>query len=490
MIPISARALGVVFFCSATSQLACAAGPLALTECRLESAAAPGGAAARCGRYLVHENQNDPTSRELRIHVAVVPALRLRARPDALFILSGGPGQAASDFYLTVAPAFARIRRDRDIVIVDQRGTGRSNRLDCALPDEGELAGLDTERLQQAVRACLRTLPGNPRYYTTSIAVRDLDEIRAALGYETISLYGVSYGTRVAQHYMRRYPNRVRSAILDGVVPPDLPLGPDIALAAQHALDATLARCAAEAPCSAAFPDIAERFEVLRKDLRRHPIETWVPDPLTAQPIRTALGEQQLSAAVRLLSYSDESASILPLLIHEAQAAARPQALAAHYLMTRRALQEQLAQGMHFSVVCSEDAPRWAHAHVQQAAIERAYMGAEFMQAMRAICGLWPRGPVDEQFGAPLKSAVPTLLLSGGNDPVTPASYALRVLPGFAHAKHLVLKAQGHGQIDAGCVPRVVADFIAAGSVVGLDAACVQNVAPTPFMLSLTAPSP
>jgi pimeloyl-ACP methyl ester carboxylesterase len=129
--------------------------------------------------------------------------------------VSGGPGQAASDFYLSIGPAFSRIRRDRDLVIVDQRGTGRSNRLDCALPDDSEFVVFDPHELQAAVRECLAILPGDPRYYTTSIAVRDLDDIRAALGYSTLNIYGISYGTRVAQHYMRRYPDRVRAAILD-----------------------------------------------------------------------------------------------------------------------------------------------------------------------------------------------------------------------------------------------------------------------------------
>src|SRR5688572_5431455 len=197
-------------FCGAINASAAQA-TLPLRECRLESTIAHGAAAARCGSYVVREDRADPASRELRLHVAVIPALRLQPERDPLVLLSGGPGQAASDFYLSVAPAFARIRRDRDIVLIDQRGTGRSNRLDCDLPEEGELAAADLERLREAVRTCLAAMPGDPRHYTTSVAVRDLDEVRAALGYDAISLYGVSYGTRVAQHYMRRYPDRVRA---------------------------------------------------------------------------------------------------------------------------------------------------------------------------------------------------------------------------------------------------------------------------------------
>jgi pimeloyl-ACP methyl ester carboxylesterase len=487
MIRISTCTLAAFFFCSAINATV-RTSALGLRDCRLESATAGGVVAARCGVHVVRENRADPTSRELRIHVAVIPAFRLQPRADALFILSGGPGQAASDFYLSVAPAFARIRRDRDIVLVDQRGTGRSNRLDCDLPDEAEVTAVDLGRLQAAARDCLARLPGDPRYYTTSIAVRDLDDIRAALGYEAISLYGASYGTRVAQHYMRRYPQRVRTAILDGVAPVELALGPDVAPAAQRTLDATFARCSSDRGCAEAFPDIAQRFDELRTRLRQNSVQVSVPDPLTAEATRATLGDMQLGVAIRLLSYTDETASILPLLIHEAQVAGRPQALAAQYLMIKRTMKEQIAQGMHFAVICSEDAPRWPHD--DDATLATTYMGESFMQAMRAICAVWPRGPVDPGFNEPLHTSTPTLMLSGGNDPATPDEYAAQILPGFASAKHLVLAGQGHGQIATGCVPRLVAAFIAAGSVAHLDDACVKDVSPAPFILSLTASAP
>ena len=480
--------LALSTFCGAINASATPA-PLQLRECRIEGAIAHGAAAARCGSYVVKEDRADPRSRELRLHVAVMPALRLRPERDPLFVLSGGPGQAASDFYLSVAPAFARIRRDRDIVLVDQRGTGRSHRLDCDLPEEGELAAAELERLREAVRACLAALPGDPRHYTTSVAVRDLDDVRAALGYDVVSLYGASYGTRVAQHYMRRYPERVRAAILDGVVPAEIGLGPDIALVAQQALDATFARCAADARCNETFPGIDRQFLELRTRVRQQPFTASIPDPVTARATQATLGEAHLAAAVRLLTYSDETSSVLPLLIHEAQSQ-RPQALAAQYLMIRDALKKQLAQGMHFAVVCSEDAPRWPPQREHDAEVARTYMGLDFMKAMRAICEQWPRGPVDPDFGDPLETDIPTLLLSGEADPATPARYASQALPGFSGGRHLELAGQGHGQIGAGCVPRLAAEFIAAASTQALDAECVKLVRPTPFMLTLTSPAP
>ncbi|HEY7642532.1 MAG TPA: alpha/beta hydrolase [Steroidobacteraceae bacterium] len=475
-------------FCSAI-RAASADSPLRLDDCRLESAAG-GSVAARCGWYTVRENRDDPHSKELQLHVAVIPALRLKPAADPLFILSGGPGQAASDFYLSVAPAFARIRRDRDLVLVDQRGTGRSNRLDCALPDDSEFTTLDPQKLQAMVRECRTSLPGDPRYYTTSIAVRDLDDVRAALGYATVNLYGISYGTRVAQHYMRRYPGRVRAAILDGAVPAEVALGPEVAIEAQRAIDSALQRCARDTDCARQFPEIPAQFTALRERLSKEPVTVSIPHPVTGSLTTTRLDAARLSAAVRLLTYADETVSTLPLLIHEAQSLREPQALAAQYLRVESDIEEQIAEGMHFAVVCSEDAPRWDREPISETALANTYMGTAFMSGMRAVCAEWPRGPVDADFGQPLQSDVQTLVLSGTDDPVTPERYAAQIMKGLKHGKHLIAAGQGHGQLATGCIPRLTAEFIAAGTAAGLDDDCVRNIGPTPFMLSRSAPAP
>lgn len=476
-------------FCSAI-RAASADVPLRLDDCRLESASAGGSAAARCGWYPVRENRDDPISKELKLHVAVIPALRLKPAADPLFIVSGGPGQAASDFYLSTAAAFSRIRRDRDLVLVDQRGTGRSNRLDCMLPDDSEFTTLDPQKLQALVRECRASLPGDPRYYTTSIAVRDLDDVRAALGYAKVNLYGISYGTRVAQHYMRRYPARVRTAILDGAVPAEVALGPEVAIEAQHAIDSALQRCDRDAACARQFPRLPAQFTALLERLRKEPVTVSIQHPLTGALTTTTLDAGRLSAAIRLLSYSDETVSTLPLLIYEAQALREPQALAAQYLRIASSVEEQVAQGMDFSVVCSEDAPRWDQEKVTWEDLAKTYMGAGFMTAMRAVCEQWPSGPVDADFHEPLHSNVQTLVLSGTNDPITPRRYADRIMKGLSKAKHIVAAGQGHGQLANGCIPRLTAEFIAAGTAAGLDDSCVRSIGPTPFMLSRSSTAP
>lgn len=478
----------LVWILGAVATAPAAAAPLVLEECRLQSGS--GSVAASCGTFEVPENRAMPDGPRVSLHVAVVPALRTEAEPDALFVLSGGPGQAASDFYVAMAHAFARIRRDRDIVVLDQRGTGRSNKLSCPLPDDAALIEVDSSRIQGYTKDCLASLSGDPRFYTTSVAVRDLEDIRAALGYEQIDLYGVSYGTRVAQHYLKRYPARVRAMVLDGVVPPELALGPHIPLEAQRALDAIFGRCAASAACNEAFPSLREEFAALRRRLQQSPMEITLADPLTAAPLEVRLSSAELSSAVRLLSYSDEAASTLPLLIHEAQVVGRPQALAAQYEIIKRDMQDQLAYGMHFSVVCSEDAPRWTGEEVSAEALEATYIGADFMAVMSAICEVWPRGPVDEDFSEPARSDVPVLVLSGENDPVTPRAYGAEILRGLPNSLHLVLSGQGHGQLAVGCVPRIVARFISTASIDGLGEECVKSVRPMPFMISSTGPAP
>jgi pimeloyl-ACP methyl ester carboxylesterase len=166
------------------------------------------------------------------------------------------------------------------------------------------------------------------------------------------------------------------------------------------------------------------------------------------------------------------------------------QVFAAQYVMIRRNTSLQIAYGMHFAVVCSEDAPRWARSAVSDEELARTYIGAAFMSAMKTICAVWPRGAVDPDFDQPLVSSIPVLLLSGGNDPVTPPRYAAQVARGLKNSRHLVLAGQGHGQIAVGCMPQVVTRFIDAGSARDLDTKCLDVVAPTPFMLSRTATAP
>src|SRR5215510_8995450 len=264
ILTLSAALLG------ARLMLAPAATTLALAPCRISNPARSRSVAARCGRFPIAENPDAPEGRTIELFVAVVPALDVKPEPDALAVLAGGPGAAATEFYVDYAAAFDRVHRRRDIVLVDQRGTGASHRLDC--PQTATDLDAGAADVRAAAERCVATLDADLRYYTTSIAVRDLDAVRAALGYAQLDLYGASYGTRVALHYARRYPERARTLMLDGVLPADVTLGPEIALDAQRALDNVFARCAADAACNSHFPDLRLRFAELRTRLAQTPL--------------------------------------------------------------------------------------------------------------------------------------------------------------------------------------------------------------------------
>ncbi|MBM5811065.1 MAG: alpha/beta fold hydrolase [Gammaproteobacteria bacterium] len=463
---------------------------LELTPCRISDQQGLRSVAARCGRLAVAENPDAPAGRRLELAVAVVPAIATRAAPDPLFLLAGGPGQGARAAFAAHLDAFAGVRRERDLVLVDQRGTGDSNRLDCDFPEDSWEAGdLPPAELARLARDCLAQLPGQPAFYTTSVAVGDLDAVRAALGYERINLFGASYGTRVAQHYARRFPEHVRTLTLDAVAHPQLVLGPAIALEAQRALDAIFARCAADPACAQRFPDPGGQFRALLARLRRAPVSLRLPDPVTGAERDLEVGAGHLVIMARMLSYSGFGAALLPLVIDEAQARGNLVPLAAQALLIANQFEGAFALGMHNSVVCSEDAAHYAD-DFDRAALEQSYLGSTLYDGLVALCAVWPRGPVDPDLHAPLRSDIPVLLLSGEADPVTPPAYATAAAAAFSRHRHLVLAGQGHGQIGATCVQRVLRAFIAAGDVAGLDTRCADEIRPRPFFLSFAGPPP
>jgi len=461
-----------------------------LEPCRIADLDGLVSTEARCGTLSVAEDPDDPDGRRIRLAVAVVPSIATKANPDPLFLIAGGPGQGSIHGFAPLLGAFAGIRRERDLVMVDQRGTGDSNRLDCAMPDDALEGGeIPPAELRVLAKACLSTLPGRAQFYTTSIAVRDLDAVRAALGYPQVNLFGGSYGTRVAQHYARRFPQHTRAVVLDGVVPPELALGPNVAIESQRALDRVFARCAAEPECGRRFPTLTQQFAKLDARLRQGAVPVTLADPVTGETRKLEATRAHLLTMARMLTYSPGTASILPLVVHEAATNGNYGPLAAQAEMIGDDLERMIAMGMHNSVACAEDAPRFAGA-VDRKALEATAIGTLMLDGMQAMCADWPRGPVDDDFAEPLDSAVPALLLSGEFDPATPASYGALAAKGFRNGLHVVVPGQGHGQARLPCVQRLLRRFIDAGSVAGLDTACIGILQPAPFFLSFSGTAP
>jgi pimeloyl-ACP methyl ester carboxylesterase len=465
--------------------------PLHLSPCQLEHPQRLTVVAADCGELIVPENPSQPTGRQIHLAFARVPAISRRKQPDPLFVIAGGPGMAATTFYATAAPVFGRIHRDRDIILLDQRGTGGSNPLNCPGGDESDYHETDSDIAAEA-RACLEKLSAKAdvAQYTTSLAVDDLDRLRQALGYDRINMYGVSYGTRVAQQYLRRFPQHARALILDGVVPPELSLGAGMALDAEHALERILARCAREMECRKRFGDPEQDYHDLWKALQAHGVQVTVANPTTGQATHFEFTRFHLATILRLSIYSAEQTALLPLLLHEAHELKDFSRLAAQFLLLTREYTDAVAVGMNNTVACTEDIAFYDPKTTDRSKLENTFLGTAQLDGLLAICKIWPRGPIDPDFHSPLHSATPVLLLSGSDDPITPPEYAEQARRGLTNSLHVVLQDFGHGQLAAPCVDRVMEQFINRAAVAGLDTSCTKNDKPTPFFISLNGPPP
>lgn len=464
---------------------------LALEPCQLAMPGMNGRLPAQCGTLRVYEDPLAQAGRQIDLFVAQRPARSRTAEPDPVFFVTGGPGGASTQDYVSLADAFHRIHLDRDIVMVDQRGTGKSHPLSCpALAEDADAS--DEAVIAAWAEDCLAELDADPALYTTEQAVQDLDQVRAALGYEQINLYGVSYGTRVVQAYMRAYPEHVRTVILDGVVPQDEPLGLKISSDAQQALDRIFARCAADVDCNTAFPDLAAAFDALLAQLEAQPVSVSVAHPTSGELTQVDFDRDSFASTVRLFSYTPETVALMPLLIYSTYTSGDFSHMAAQSLLIGQQLEGNMNRGMHDSVVCSEDVPFYfdGETFAGDADLQRAGYLREFYLGLQDMCVNWPTTPVDAEFKTLVTSDLPVLLLSGEFDPVTPPENAERVAANLPNSLHLVAPGQGHNVVLRGCLPRLVRDFVVAGSADDLNGACVDDIAPLPFFLSFSGSTP
>ncbi len=456
-----------------------------LATCRLN-----GGVIAQCGELLVYEDRAAAAGRQIALNIAVVPATGSRnvVEDDPLFLLAGGPGQAAVETFPLALSVFAGVNRNRDIVLVDQRGTGESNGLNCEvledetlpadLPDEEQIALLDQCRVDLAERADLSL-------YTTDDFVADLDDVRAALDYDTINLYGASYGTRAALTYMRRFPEHVRSVVLDSVAGPELVLFLQMPQDGQRALDLLFDRCAADAACNDAFPNFRAEYEAVLARLAT-PQPVTVADPLSNEPLAFQLDRDFLSQLVFNSLYSAEFQGLLPLLVHHAHETGDYAPLIVQGLTVSSSA--GLYPGLLYAVACSEDAPLIDPAEAES--IRAGTSFGDFATRFQTICANWPRAEIAADFRDPLQSDIPTLLLSGGADPVTPPEYAAQVAAGLSNSRHIVVPGFGHGVVGVGCMPSLVAEFVRATDPAALDPTCLDVLQPPPFFVSFAGPTP
>lgn len=461
--------------------------PPGLKACRLSGVEHD----AWCGVLKRPLDPAEPQGRQIDLHYAVLPALARNKKPDPVFFFAGGPGQSALGLAGSVSRLMARVSNRRDLVLIDQRGTGRSAPLQCdeESPTRPLAEAADPARQLAQMQACrtkLEKLPhGDLRMYTTTIAMQDADAVRQALGATQVNLVGGSYGTRAALEYVRQFPQAVRRVVIDGVAPPDMVLPASFSRDGQQALDAMLAACELDAACKARYPALRADWASL---LRSLPRAVTVAHPVTGVPESFTLTRDMLMGMVRLPLYVPALASALPLAVTEgAQGRLAPLLGVAGAMAGRRS--GALAAGMHYSVVCAEDLPRLA----QASDAPGADFGRANAEQYARVCADWPRGQVPAAFYTLPPAPGATLLLSGGADPATPPRHGERVAKALGDkARHVVVPQAGHGVMGIGCMRDVVFRFIDAASdeaALKVDADCASAIPRPPAFIPVAVPA-
>jgi pimeloyl-ACP methyl ester carboxylesterase len=445
-----------------------------------------------CGTLQRPLDPARPQGTTIPIRYVVVPAMARRKFPDPVFLLAGGPGQSAIAVAASTMALFSRLNNRRDIVFVDQRGTGGSAPLVCADAEHESLAEqADPERQYRLALECKAQLLKLPYIrsesdlglFTTSIAVQDLDAVRRQLGAERIDLVGASYGTRVALEYQRQFPKAVRRSVIDGVAPPDMALPASFSFDNQAAFDALLAACAAEPACARDHPDLHRRFAALLQSLPR---TVTAAHPLSGRAEEFVLTREMLLGALRSALYAPALAAALPEAIDSGSRGEFAGLVGLNATFTARKAM-RLATGMHLSVVCAEDVPRLRFNDDRPG----ADFGVEFARFYERLCSAWPRAQVPAEFYSVAAASSPVLALSGGLDPATPPRHGERVVRALGPmARHVVVAHAGHGVLAIGCMRDVVFRFIDASEdrdALAVDTGCAAGVPRPPAFRPVTA---
>lgn len=441
---------------------------------RLRSCRLPGLAdAVSCGSYRVPENREHPADRTIDLNLVVLPALDSVADSIPLVVLAGGPGGAATQMAPALGLQFPDLREHFDIILVDQRGTGASNPLQCTYRNINEMARatLQVDFDSTALAACRDGWDADPSQYGTAVAMDDLAEVVQALGHPRINVYGLSYGTRAALVLARRHPSLVRALVLQGVAPLSLTLPLSVARDAQAALDGVFHDCAADGECDAAFPDLDVTLRAVLAELARAPQQTPITDPVTGQPGRLEITQDIFTGGLRSLLYANAFIQSIPGLVHAAgQGDYAPFAQAVLPLV--QAFGQTLYFGAYLSVVCTEDIP-YIDSREARASTRDTFLGDRMVRHHRNACRGWPRGRVPDGFRSPVTVATPTLLISGTSDPVTPPRWGEVAARNLPNSLHLVVPKAGHADSVGPCEQGIAAVFLQAGSLHGLDTSCV-----------------
>jgi len=438
-----------------------------------------------CGFVTVPENPNKPDGKQIQVHYVVLPAVKNVNHEEALLAIAGGPGQSAIDNAAGFDAMLSKVRQQRDILLIDQRGTGRSNLLTC---DEGAQSPLsfddgNADTLVETQK-CLAKIDADVTQYGSLNAIKDFEAVRQHLGYKKLHIYGISYGTRMAQLYMRLYPAHLATVTLDGIVPMQqsvLEIGASI----DRGFDLLFKDCQETAACHAQFPELKAEFDQVAASLAKAPVMENVYDPVTGEKTMLTMTRGKFYGSIRMALYQANVRALVPHAIHQAAKHNFQPILGLYSLTIDNA---GMAMGMHASVVCGEDMHRITPAMREQA--QHSFMGKTMLEGLEATCEVWKVPAVDKSFSEPISSDIPTLLLSGEIDPATPPSWGELAMEKLTNAKHFVAPYATHGVAYQSCANNLIADLVRSGSVKDLDGECLKKDVRRSFYLNASSVEP
>jgi len=439
-----------------------------------------------CGKLEVFENRQAHRGRTIKLNVVVVPALEQSSKQEPLFDLAGGPGIASTQAAAFYATDVRHFLSHRDVVLVDQRGTGQSNPLQCP-HDDSPQHWLSEMYPVEYVKNCRQVLEQHAdlTQYTTPIAMDDLDDVRAWLGYERINLFGLSYGSRAVQVYLRQHPEHVRSVVIMGVDPPYQKLPLYHARDGQRAMYLLLDECASDSRCNAAFPQIKQELARVLARLMRQPAAVNYLLPETGKPTRVEIARDVFAEKLRALMYAPATSRQIPFIIHHAASNDFVPFLNAVIPRDRNA-PDFIADGMYLSVTCAEDIPFIDPAFAARLNKSNLFDNYRVAQQRRA-CSLWPRGPLPNDYHEPVGADAPVLIVSGYMDPVTPPQWAEGVASHLPNSKHVIIRHDAHlpdGLAHPDCLYKLIVDFLNQGSAKALDTSCIEQMTPPEFQIA------
>lgn len=438
-------------------------------------------AQVKCGKLSVPENYQQPEGDQISINFAVLPAINNKEYKSPLMFLAGGPGQAAVELATGLNRVFKEVRKTRDIILVDQRGTGESSPLSCEFESvDNVYSSLPEQMKPEEIKACVSQFKGDVTQYNSENAIRDFDAIRAALGHKKLNIYGGSYGTRAGLVYMRLFPQSLESVVLDSVGPIEVPIGL-FGQSGARSFNLLIENCKKDAACQQAFPDLADEFQAVKKRLAKESVTLDILHPRLGTKIKLMLNESKFTGNLRFQLYGVDSRKMVPLVIH--------QAFLGNYqpligLMARTEGEQLVYTGLLFNIVCNEDIPR-VSVEAKTADANNNFDGNDSYQAWDMVCPFFPKYRPNEAFYQSVTADIPTLILSGNLDPVTPPSngeYSAKSLP---NSHHIIVENASHTVAMNTCANEIINEFLTLKKPKELDESCLKEVPVETFMTSV-----